>query len=405
MCGIAGFIGESKNPEITYTLITELFKLTEIRGDDASGFWGTESGDGNIIYHKEPVKSTKLAKSSIWKKVKNINPNLLLTHCRATTPGVGMPSVNNNNHPFASSCKNIGLIHNGNISKEYHHLKEKFEVVSRCDSEILLRIFESSKSNPHFHQLNPYVAKRLNGLKDIWSYIDEGSMGVAIGERLDDARYLWLFRNSGRPIWVIDLREKLGQFYFCSTPEIWDTAVGNNKILRDYIGCQELFELPTEEIWQFGISSDMPIVTDDSFHRYNVTIEEIMPWEHDDKKVRIQKSDPHPLIITELDENDEPLQKEYDYWTRGEDFDEDYDDGESYGSMGKRDSDAFADTSLYDFKELEERCCAISDLITDIHTRAENDAESFSPMDFEDLLRSLETTQRDLEATVRILDK
>ena len=59
MCGLAGYIGSSKKPKISYELATALFDSLEIRGMDASGIWGTEPGNGSIIYHKEPVNSSR----------------------------------------------------------------------------------------------------------------------------------------------------------------------------------------------------------------------------------------------------------------------------------------------------------------------------------------------------------
>ena len=69
MCGICGFIGESKKPVLTYQIITNLLEKSEIRGIDATGFWGTENGvDGSVIYHKEPIRSSDFVKKK-WLEV------------------------------------------------------------------------------------------------------------------------------------------------------------------------------------------------------------------------------------------------------------------------------------------------------------------------------------------------
>ena len=63
MCGISGYIGKSKIPDITYDLITSLFEILEIRGIDASGVWGTEFGENSrVIYQKDPVRSSEFIK-------------------------------------------------------------------------------------------------------------------------------------------------------------------------------------------------------------------------------------------------------------------------------------------------------------------------------------------------------
>ena len=67
MCGILGVIGESLDPHFSFEILTQLFIKTESRGEDASGMWGTQRGnEGNIIYHKEPLKSSEFIKLPIW---------------------------------------------------------------------------------------------------------------------------------------------------------------------------------------------------------------------------------------------------------------------------------------------------------------------------------------------------
>ena len=142
--------------------------MTEIRGTDAAGFWGI-SKKGTIYYHKEPVRSTQLVQSSSWRNVGQEEMDLLLVHTRQASQGVGMPQQNRNNHPFTSSDRCIGLVHNGRIP-EYNSLRRRYEVNSECDSEILLRIFEQG-------------TERLDGIKDIWGQVQIGQMAVAIGEK------------------------------------------------------------------------------------------------------------------------------------------------------------------------------------------------------------------------------
>ena len=187
-----------------------MFIKTESRGEDATGIWGT--GSGKIIYHKEPVKVKEFVAGDMWKKVRKLNPDLLLMHARAASLGVGSPKINKNNHPFVSKDCTTAIIHNGRIPDvDYDQLKKQYAVESDCDSEMFLRVFEHGK-------------EPVDGIKDIWSYMHRSHMAVAIGEHLGQNRRLWLFRNTHRPLWLTDMRDKLGQVFFFSDTDIWDEA-------------------------------------------------------------------------------------------------------------------------------------------------------------------------------------
>jgi len=265
MCGIAGVIGKSKDPDFSHDLITKLFERTETRGEDASGFWGTSKN--NIVFYKQPIKSSEMVKKSLWGNLRDKNLDMLLTHCRAATPGVGKPAQNVNNHPFVSDDRLIGLIHNGNISEEYNDIKEDFNLASECDSEVLLKLFESVKwdYSRFFERMtskfNIPIAKRISGVRNIWRRIKKGHMAVAIGEQLEQQRCLWLFRNEHRSLWLVDMRDELGQIFFCSTPEIWDEVATFKKTL---------IELPPEEVWFFLYPSNTPL-DDEHLHRFMLT--------------------------------------------------------------------------------------------------------------------------------------
>ena len=98
MCGIAGFIGKSNNPHVSFSLATKLFEGIETRGKDAAGFWGSRD-NGDTICYKESIKSSQIVEKDIWNKVRNFDPNILLLHARASSTGVGHASDNVNNHP------------------------------------------------------------------------------------------------------------------------------------------------------------------------------------------------------------------------------------------------------------------------------------------------------------------
>jgi hypothetical protein len=276
MCGIVGFIGHSKQPTITFDLINSLLVVTEIRGDHATGFWCTAPKEDNrIVYHKEPIKAVDFVQKQIWKDVKKYNPDLLLGHCRYSSTGVGSEKINRNNHPHVATDGRVALVHNGRII-EYNYLKSHYKLSSDCDSEVLLRIFESGEE---FYDQEDFLKKELPkasaecsaellsrvwGLKEIFSKVNFGSMATAIGERRDNCeRTLWLFRNTGRPLALIDLRPTLGQIFFCSVPEIFRAAVSRSQFAKEVVSQdQEVAELCSDSIFYFNLKKDGTISHD-----------------------------------------------------------------------------------------------------------------------------------------------
>jgi len=263
MCGILGFIGDSKAPDLTYALTTSLLKITEMRGKESTGFWCTQGGvDGEIMYHKAPITSSKFIELDIWKKVGKFVPNLLIAHCREPSTGVGSPAINSNNHPHVSKTYLTALVHNGRVYN-YETLKSSGyanTLGSECDSEILLRMFErgeyfddSQKTTlkERFKGTDPDMAHRLYGLEQIFLNAPNAHMAVAIAERkLHHHRMLWLWHNAKRPLWILDLRSSLGQYFFCSTPEIWRNALEENAAIMDFLPKDhEMFELSTDKIF------------------------------------------------------------------------------------------------------------------------------------------------------------
>jgi glucosamine 6-phosphate synthetase-like amidotransferase/phosphosugar isomerase protein len=261
MCGIFGFIGESKDPKLTFEFSNQLMIATEKRGGDATGFWGTENNrSGNrLFYDKEAVKSSIYINNAIWKnEFAKVDCDLLLSHCRATSAGGGTEKINKNNHPHVSIDKKIALIHNGKID-DYHSLKEMYDLKSDCDSEILLTMFESfvrfeaNDLAKEYPDVPIYIARRMAGMKEIFKHVNQGKMAVAIGERDDaNSRRLWLFRNDERPLTVVDLTSSLGQYFFCSTPEIWLEAVNKSPNFKKFIpGDSEIMDFPSDHFWLF----------------------------------------------------------------------------------------------------------------------------------------------------------
>lgn len=380
MCGLAGLIGESKKPNLSYDLITKLFDKSEIRGIDASGFWATEIGNaGKVLYHKEPVKSSDFVKKDVWKQIAKHQIDLLLVHARGASRGFGDPNCNINNHPFTSSDKSLALIHNGKIEDyEYKSLRQKYEVKSECDSEIILRILENQTDNKSEFKDYEYP-NRIAGIKEIFSLINDGHMAVAAGERLiDGSRLLWIFRNKYRPLWVIDLRELLGQVFFISEPNIWDEALSeiNNKQL---IKSQKLIEIPHEEIWFFKITEQNrhPL----KVQRFEVSkSEDLEPWTYDGVYNQIQDKSEAFEIVSSLTETDEIIGKKKTYTP--EIFYED-----SY------------------IKDLDNKCDLLKERIDSIQITVQqlNQEQSMSRMDFEQLLEMLDQQKKQLDEIEHLL--
>lgn len=267
MCGIFGFIGKATNPKANYALLTSLGLKTEHRGKEATGIWGAQGGDdGQIIYHKEPVPATKFVETNIWRSLRKFDPNILLVHCREPSAGVGIPSVNRNNHPHVSKDYTVGMIHNGRV-EEYYKYRDKFkeQIKSQCDSELLLHVFQTGeqvpdddllKRYPHLDQENFY---RLFGIEQIYKKFEKTHMSVAVGERHEGTkRSLWLFRNEKRPMQVIDLRLSMGVIYFCSTMSIWREAVEATPEVKDIIPLNhDVVDLPVSYAYALSFNPEM----------------------------------------------------------------------------------------------------------------------------------------------------
>jgi glucosamine 6-phosphate synthetase-like amidotransferase/phosphosugar isomerase protein len=214
MCGLLGFIGESKNAELTELFTTALFVRTQTRGIDASGFYCvSEFENKNVFYNKKPICSIKYVTENEYKSLWENRITAGIFHCRAASVGVGIPAFNQNNHPFVSYDNRKAVIHNGVIQKnEYEYLKNFYEVETECDSEIILRIFEQSEN----------FEKKLNKYMD---YTKESQYAISYLEADEYQRDLYLFRNEHRPLYIADLTKELGQIFFFSTPEIFFGAL------------------------------------------------------------------------------------------------------------------------------------------------------------------------------------
>jgi glucosamine 6-phosphate synthetase-like amidotransferase/phosphosugar isomerase protein len=213
MCSIMGMVGEPARGQWrqTHRFLTNLFVASQIRGEDATGFVAVTrqtngKGSGSVVTDKAPLAASDfVTRSAGWSRLRAARANVVLGHCRLSTSG--SPSVNLNNHPHVTDDGRYHLVHNGIVPKhdviaDRHCLRLR----SNCDSEVLLRLFETAP-------------RPVDGLADCLRACDlvGGSMAVAV---LDSkTRTVWLCRDSDRPLWLCRIK---GQkpWYFASTPEI-----------------------------------------------------------------------------------------------------------------------------------------------------------------------------------------
>lgn len=317
MCGIFGYIGKSKNKEITYQISNALFINTFRRGEHATGFWACEAGaDGRIFYDKEGIKSTDYVNGSFWKSFSGVDADLFLGHCRQCSHGVGNQHTNKNNHPHVSSNKKIALVHNGRIP-EHDILKNKYSLRSECDSEVLLAMYEVAHHDCDEEVLaNTYpessldIAKKIQGMAEIFKYVQYGAMALAIGERDGQDRYLILHRDDQRPLHSVDLRQELGQIFFFSTIEIWKDSLNMVKHddLKKFIpDKQEIGILDQDEliIFKKTIAGNAEQF---EHHKYQIEKTKIIDQSEDEtclNKINRYSCDKNPVqIVSRLDEKE-----------------------------------------------------------------------------------------------------
>ena len=144
MCGIFGLITTDRlglEKKDFLTLTEYLFKLSESRGKEASGFI-TKSVD-NISYYKTPETASKMIKSKEYvqhfKKI--YMPASVIGHSRLVTNG--SQEQHDNNQPVLSN--NVVGVHNGIITnvEEIWNNHKSFEREYEIDTEIIFKLLGS----------------------------------------------------------------------------------------------------------------------------------------------------------------------------------------------------------------------------------------------------------------------
>jgi hypothetical protein len=330
-------------------------------------------------------------------------------HARAASLGSGPPADNSNNHPFVSTDKQVALVHNGKIF-EYDALTKKYMVNSRCDSEILLRIFEAGSRDTS-------IEGRLMGLKDIWSHVVLGHMAVAIGERMPQGeRRMWLFRNHFRTLWLLDLRKTLGQMFFCSTPELWLQAMGDCPKLWDHVSRKSKFiEVLPEQLWVFTKRPGAEVENSD-IHKFEIKQNGVSLFEYEGTPIAIINKEPTCEVLTDLDHNEEPKNKPtksfYPKYQKPKKFLPALplkNPGFHVVDPQKEVENRTLENRL---RELDEKCAGLEQTIEDVRTTAWNKMREGSlnkilndeDSDFEEIIQSITDAQTELAGTLSILE-
>jgi glucosamine--fructose-6-phosphate aminotransferase (isomerizing) len=136
MCGIVGYIGIEKDPQLGI----EALKRLEYRGYDSAGMAVLNKEKKRVSSLKSVGKISTLEEKFQKRKIKG-TPFIL--HTRWATHG---SPTKDNAHPHCGCKKKIWIVHNG-IIENYKELKEKLKkkghkFVSETDTEILAHLIE-----------------------------------------------------------------------------------------------------------------------------------------------------------------------------------------------------------------------------------------------------------------------
>lgn len=305
----------------------------------------------------------------------------------------------------------------------------------------------------------------MMGLKEVFSRVNYGAMAVAIGEKCENnlSRRLWLFRDEERPLHVVDMRKTLGQIFFCSTAEIWKSAVESCPSVKDYIPAdQVIIEFPAYQVWMLGLdhgtpvsagleaaepAADVPVEDTWTIKKFRITKTKFYDWkQEDDDNVKISRSKAKPTItvVSRLDNGEEvvkdkseksektetssnigpvpniPTKKKItSVNTRYVDQEGDVDEGSNstdedylarYAASGKDDAlDELSPTTIespeIDMKQFDDMVKDLRGLIDRLETSVKNASQenSISEKDFSVVIDSLKDAQGELKGSLVFL--
>lgn len=233
MCGLVGMTGISKDPELSFRILTALMRKTQKRGYHATGFYYVDINN-QIGYYKLGLSSRVFTRLEPWKELQDIPIKGFIGHTRFSTTGSSKNNVNN--HPFISPSENIGLVHNGTLNL-YHKHKGDYTLKTGCDSELLLRIIIKENN----------IIKGINKIYELFGKTGDFACEVLYRNPDTNTSNFYFFRDTSRPGRFIDLTEQLGQFFFTSTAEIWNETI--TELGLKNIETVPVVKIPSFEIW------------------------------------------------------------------------------------------------------------------------------------------------------------
>jgi len=75
-------------------------------------------------------------------------------------------------------------------------------------------------------------------------FIKNSEYAFVFSDLLKDKVSLWLVKNDKRPLYIIDLKESLNQYFFVSTIEIWQNSISNIKNINKLLGNYNIINIP-----------------------------------------------------------------------------------------------------------------------------------------------------------------
>lgn len=203
-----------KYNELSWTLLQNIFILSNKRGKEASGFAAVHNRpSSSLILDKRPISSPEFClRSTKFKALRRDMPSIFIGHTRLSTSGD--PKRGRNNHPFNNN--RLSIVHNGSISEWKDVVKkEKLELRTETDSEIILRMIER---RPTIEEGIQYLISNVNSSSRIAiAVLDRGLFGEKKPE-------LNIFRNYSNDIWVATIASFRAMF-FASEKSIIEDAI------------------------------------------------------------------------------------------------------------------------------------------------------------------------------------
>lgn len=211
MCGLVGMVGLSKDPELSFKILTALMKTTQKRGFHATGFYYVDENN-KVDHFKLGISSRIFTRLEPWTSLKEVPIKGFIGHTRYSTSGSSRNNVNN--HPFISQTENIAIVHNGTLNL-YHKYRKDYTLKTSCDSELLLRIIVKENN----------IIKGIHKVYELLGSTGDFACQLIYRNPDTNTSNFYFFRDTSRPGRFIDLSEQLGQYFFTSTTEIWDETI------------------------------------------------------------------------------------------------------------------------------------------------------------------------------------